>query len=120
MTLDPTCWTQSLDGNRLLSGLTGSAAGELRLTQGRLVFETHDGRRLLDAALGEISAVKFPWYYFGGGIKLRIGTDNYRLSFTRPANLPEDFSESHAGDISSGRQSGAAWKSALADSIASR
>ena len=100
--------------------MTGSVAGELTLTQGRLVFETHDGRRLLDASLAEISAVKFPWYYFSGGMKLRIGTDSYRLSFARPGNVPDDFRESaDAGDIRSARDAGAMWKSALA-SIASR
>ena len=88
------------------------------LTQGRLVFEAHDGRRIIDAALGEISAVTFPWYYFGGGMKLRIGMDSYRLSFARPGNLPDD--PGGAGDVRSARQSGAAWKSALAASITHR
>jgi hypothetical protein len=98
----------------LLSGLTGSVAGELELTQGRFIFETRDGRRMLDAALGELSAVTFPWYYFGGGMKVRIGTDTYRLSFARPANLPDHSGEgADAGDARSGRRAGAAWKSAL-------
>ena len=104
----------------LLSGLTRSVAGKLLLTGKRIVFEASDGRRLLDAALADVSEVKFPWYYFGGGMKLRIGTDNYRISFARPANLPEDFSENAVGDIRSSRDSGAAWKSALADSIKTR
>ena len=88
------------------------------LTRGRLVFETHDGRRLLDATLGELSAVTFPWYYFGGGMKLRIGMDRYRVSFARPGNLPDD--PGGPGDISSARRSGAEWKSALAPSITNR
>ena len=105
----------------LLSGLTRSAAGELRLTHGRFIFETRDGRRILDAPLGEISAVTFPWYYFGGGMKVRIGTDTYRLSFARPANLPEHSGEAaDAGGIGSARRSGAAWKSALAASTTRR
>jgi len=65
--------------------------------------------------------VTFPWYYFGGGMKLRVGTDNYRISFARPGNLAEDFSENASvGDIAGGRQTGRAWKSALADSITKR
>lgn len=105
----------------LLSGLTRSVAGELRLTHGRFIFEARDGRRILDAALGELSAVAFPWYYFGGGMKVRIGTATYRLSFARPANLPDHAGEAtDAGDIGSARRSGAAWKSALAASIRSR
>lgn len=105
----------------LLSGLTRSVAGELVLTRGRLTFVTHDGRRILDAAIGELSSVRFPWYYFGGGMKLRVGASTYRLSFTRPGNLPDLPGEpADAGDIGSGRRTGAAWKSALAASSTSR
>jgi hypothetical protein len=105
----------------LLSGMTHSVAGELMLREGRLVFETRDGRRILDASLGDISAVKFPWYYFSGGMKIRIGMNTYRFSFARPGNLAEDFSkDARTGDIGSGRRSGAAWKSVLADSIVAR
>jgi hypothetical protein len=105
----------------LLSGFTRSVAGKLTLGGGRIVFDTHDGRRLLNAALADVSAVKFPWYYFGGGMKLRIGTKVYRISFARPGNLPEDFGENaHLTDIGGGRKSGAAWKLALADSIKTR
>ena len=105
----------------LLSGLTRSVAGELKLRHGRFIFETRDGRRIIDAAIGELSAVTFPWYYFGGGMKVRIGMDSYRLSFARPANLPDHSGEADdAGDVGSARRSGAAWKSALAASITSR
>ena len=100
----------------MLSGLTGSVAGELKLTQSRFIFETHDGRRILDAPLSELSAVTFPWYYFGGGMKVRIGSETHRLSFARPGNLPDHTGEAaDAGDIRSSRQWGSAWKSALAD-----
>jgi hypothetical protein len=104
----------------LLTGLTRSVAGELRLTTGRIVFVTRDGQQILDAALAEVSAVTFPWYYFGGGMKLRIGTDTHRLSFTRPGNLPEFSSSAEHGDIISGRRAGAAWKAALAAAISHR
>ena len=104
----------------LLSGLTHSVAGELMLAQGRLVFKTPDGRRIFDVALRELSAVTFPWYYFGGGMKLRIGTNTYRVSFARPGNLPEDFRESAAGDIRSARESRAVWKTALTPVLTGR
>lgn len=96
----------------LLSGFTRSVGGELALAQGRLAFETGDGRRIFDAELGELSAVSFPWYYFGGGMKLRVGASSYRVSFARPGNLPDLPGE--PGDIGSARGAGAAWKSALA------
>ena len=48
-------------------------------------------------------------------MKIRIGTETYRLSFARPANLRDHAGEAaDAGDIRGGRRSGAAWKSALA------
>ena len=105
----------------LLSGLIHSVAGELELTQERFIFETRDGRRIIDAPLSDLSAVRFPWYYFGGGMKVRIGTETYRLSFARPGNLPDDFGEAaEKGDLGSGRHVGAAWKSALTASITRR
>jgi hypothetical protein len=56
-----------------------------------------------------------PQCHFGGGMKIRIGTETYRLSFARPANLRDHAGEAaDAGDIRGGRRSGAAWKSALA------
>ena len=104
----------------LLSGLTGSVAGELALTQARLIFETRDGRRILDVPLGELSAVTFPWYYFGRGMKVRIGTETHRLAFARPGNLPDSGEAADAGDVGSARRAGAAWKSALAALITRR
>ncbi len=104
----------------LLSGLTRSVAGELLLTKGRIVFVTREGHQIFNAALGDVSAATFPWYYFGGGMKLRVGTDTHRLSFTRPGNLPELSEPAEHGDIVSGRRAGAAWKAALAALITSR
>ena len=63
----------------------------------------------------------FPWYYLGGGMKLRIETKTYRISFARPGNLPEENGERAAvGGIGSSRESGALWKSALAAVISPR
>lgn len=102
----------------LLSGFTRSLEGELLLTRGRVIFETLDKTRVFDAALGDVSAVSFPWYYFGGGLKLRAGADAYRVSFVRPGNLAEDFSERRdVGDIASGRRAGAEWRRALAEGV---
>jgi hypothetical protein len=105
----------------LLSGLTGSVAGELELTRGRFIFETRDGRRIIDAPLGELTAVTFPWCYFDGGMRVRIGAETDRLSFARLANLPDHSGEAaDAGDIRSARRFGAVWKSALAAVITRR
>lgn len=92
----------------LLDGLTGSVPGALRLAHGRIAFTTDDGRRVFDVPLSSVSEVKFPWYYFGGGVKLRIGAESYRLSFVQPNNVAGQ------SDIFGGRRAGKAWKAALA------
>lgn len=93
----------------LLIGLTGSEPGVLRLARSRLTFTTSDGRRVFDVALSEVRDVEFPWYYFGGGMKLSVGAERYRISFMRPGNTG-----GRLRDIGRGRQAGKEWKSALA------
>jgi hypothetical protein len=92
----------------LLIGMTGSAHGVLRLANGRLTFTTGDGRSVFDVPLSGVSDVKFPWYYFSGGVKIRIGADSYRLSFVQPNN------EAGPSDIGAGRRAGKALKALLA------
>jgi hypothetical protein len=113
----------------LLRGATGSTEGVLELSGGRLTFTTTgvyqgapltgtDERggeegRVFDASLSEVTDVTFPWYYFGGGAKLTVGGERYRLSFLKPQNT--QLTEYAAtGDIPSGRRTGKAWKQALA------
>ncbi|MDQ3179187.1 MAG: hypothetical protein M3Q33_01570 [Acidobacteriota bacterium] len=90
----------------LLVGITGSVDGVLELTGGRLALTTGE-RRVFDVPLSQASDVEFPWYYFGGGVKFRIGADSYRLSFVQPNNV--------AGypDIGEGRRAGKVWRSLL-------
>jgi len=92
----------------LLTGLTGSRPGTLEYADGRLVFES-DERVVFDVALTELSRVRFPWYYFSGGVKFTIGQEHYRLSFVRPNHAPGGS----VLDISEGRRAGKAWKSIL-------
>ena len=90
-----------------LVGLSRSIPGELHLHDGRLRYTISDGR-LFDAALEDVTDVVFPWYYFGGGMTLRVGRDAYRFSFVVPT---EDYGS--LGDIPDGRRAGKAWKAAL-------
>ena len=113
----------------LLVGLTRSVPGILELADGELVYTTVEGR-VFDTHLSEVTDVLFPWYYFGGGVKLSVGAERYRLSFVRP----NDASDIHgrleargedggpaalltAGrkvlDIGEGRRAGRAWKRVL-------
>lgn len=89
-----------------LSGLTGSEPGYLELRGGRLIYvPIDDDRRGFDVPISEVKDIGFPWHYFGGGFKMRIGGEQFRFSFVQPHN---EFA-----DISSGRNAGKAWKKAL-------
>jgi hypothetical protein len=111
----------------LLKGMTGSEAGWLDLTDGRLRFSTPDGV-VFDVPLAEITDVEHPWYYFGGGVKLKAAGTAYRLSYVRPngaeyaaarglADLGSAASlalvASKVEDIGAGRDAGARWKTIL-------
>ena len=67
---------------------------------------------LFDAPLAEVENVRFPWYYFGGGMKLTVSGHPYRFSFLQPQNT--QTAPAHVAGIGSGRAGGRAWKSALA------
>ncbi|XVQ11378.1 hypothetical protein ACQP1W_02030 [Spirillospora sp. CA-255316] len=123
----------------LMMGSTGSAPGTLHLADGRLTFEAYgrgaltggqlrevekrsgrpglaghlDGGHagvVFDVPVAEIGKVAFPWYYFGGGMKLSAAGSPYRFSFLQPQNtmLSEGL-----GGIPAGRACGRAWKGAL-------
>lgn len=114
----------------LLVGITGSTPGVLELAGGHLAFTT-EGGRVFDVPLRELSNVKFPWYYFGGGAKFSVGGDDYRISFVRPNDAGDVPGRLLAGtefggpaalltagrkvlDIGEGRRAGKAWKAVLA------
>ena len=97
------------------------------LADGRLRCVTQD-RVAFDVALGDITNVVFPWYYFGGGLKLRAAGVAFRLSFVLPngaeyasARLLADHGNagslllvaSKAHDIVSGRAAGQKWRELL-------
>lgn len=115
----------------LLVGISGSVPGVLELADGRLAFTTEEGR-VFETPRSVVSDVKFPWYYFGGGVKFKVGTAGYRISFVKPngaSDVPGRLL-SHVGgeagaaagiltigrkvsDIGKGRKAGKAWKSVL-------
>lgn len=115
----------------LLIGMSGNVPGLLELADGRLSFTTEEGR-VFDTAVSEVSEVKFPWYYFGGGAKFRVGAASYRISFVKPNGASDvpDRLLAHLGDgvevaaeiltigrkvsdIGKGRKAGKAWKAVL-------
>jgi hypothetical protein len=89
-----------------LSGLAGSEPGHLELRGGRLIYSPIDETRPgFDVSLADVGDVRFPWYYFSGGFKMRIRGEEFRFSFVQPHN---EFA-----DISGGREAGKAWKKIL-------
>ena len=92
----------------LLKGLTGNVPGILGLVDGRLIFVTDDEQIVFDAPLSEVSNIKFPWYYFGGGMKLSVGAERYRLSFVLPTAVGGGVA-----DIPEGRSTCKMWRSLL-------
>jgi hypothetical protein len=127
----------------LLMGLTGSAPGVLQIVDGRLSYTVHGrgalsgsqleelerrtGRSglgdevgngavvtLFDVPLEAVTGVVFPWYYFGGGMKLTVANVGYRFSFLKPQNTR---TWPGVADIPEGRAAGKVWRAALASSV---
>ena len=115
----------------LLVGLTRSIPGVLQLLEGRLIF-TIDEDNVFDAPVSEVTDVVFPWYYFSGGVKLKVSDKPYRLSFVRPnnaADIPGRLLARVGGsvgalaaltttarkfkDMGEGRAAGKAWRAVL-------
>ena len=89
-----------------LSGLTGSEPGHLEFRGGRLIYKpTDDSMPGFDVTVSQVSDIKFPWLYLGGGFKLRINGEQYRFSFVEPHN--------DSADIAAGRSAGKEWKKIL-------
>lgn len=96
----------------LLVGVTRDLPGVLQMAGGRFTFTSHDDQVIFDAPLSGVSDVKFPWYYFGGGMKFSLGGERYRVSFVRPTAAGGGIA-----DIPAGRRAGKLWKSALSSRV---
>jgi hypothetical protein len=110
-----------------LIGTLRSEAGWLDLTAGRLRYTT-ESREVFDVRLDEVTDVVWPWYYFGGGVKLTVRGEQYRFSFVLPngAEYPTARMRAAAGDpaalavvvqksndIAKGRGAGKEWRRRL-------
>jgi len=112
----------------LLYGLTRSEPGMLELAHGRLTCRTNAGIAF-DLPIADVRDLVFPWYYFGGGMKLTAAGVRHRISFVRPNDAVEDLPfriaaregdaaglalvGMKARDIGDGRAAGRAWRHAL-------
>jgi hypothetical protein len=110
-----------------LIGTFRTEAGWLDLTAGHLRYTT-PYREVFDISLAEVKDVIWPWYYFGGGVKLTVHGEQYRLSFVLPngAEYPTARLMAAAGDpaalalvaqkgddIARGRGAGKEWRRRL-------
>ena len=115
----------------LLEGITVSIPGQLDLKDGRLRFATIEDV-IFDVQFSEVTDVKFPWYYFGGGVKLQAAGKPYRLSFVVPNGI--EYAEGRAmasignplallvaaskiRDIRDGRNLGRKWRELLTKAV---
>jgi hypothetical protein len=94
----------------LLEGIAGNVAGVLGLDAGRFTFVTDEEVTIFDVPVSSVGYVKVPWYYFGGGMKLRVGAERYRLSFVLPTAAGGGIT-----DIPEGRAACRMWRSLLAE-----
>ena len=100
-----------------LIGTLRSEAGWLDLTAGRLRYSTPVGV-VFDVPLAEVTGIIWPWYYFGGGVKLTAAGEQYRFSFVLPngAEYPTARLEivwQKSEDIGAGREAGKEWRRRL-------
>jgi len=110
-----------------LIGTFRTEAGWLDMTAGRLRYTTPE-REVFDVRLDEVTDVLWPWYYFGGGVKLTVRGVRYRLSFVLPngAEYPTARFAGAAGDpaaltiialkggdVAAGRAAGKEWRRRL-------
>jgi hypothetical protein len=116
----------------LLKGMTVSIPGWLDLQSGRLRFSTPE-EVVFDVPLAEVTGITYPWYYFGGGVKLRAAGKAYRISFVLPNGMEYAsgrgladqgdlaslaFVASKAEDIGAGRDVGRQWRELLGEGAA--
>ncbi|HMO40246.1 MAG TPA: hypothetical protein PKC76_04040 [Saprospiraceae bacterium] len=126
----------------LLRGLTQSLPGVLALRHDQLTFTAtgfgtlwmRDLRRLEQRAgmpglaerlnrgeatvvfqwsATELQAVRFPWYYFGGGLQLQGPDQSYRISFIRPGNTRLHYFVNPFREIAQARHIGRRWRALL-------
>jgi hypothetical protein len=74
----------------LLQGIIRSESGLLQLVEQRISFTT-EARCIFDAPLSNLRDVIFPWYYFGGGMKLAI--ENIAIAFPSHGRTTRTFPE---------------------------
>ncbi len=108
-------------------GIFSAIRAVLARTETELVLATANGE-IFRVALPLVEKVEFPWWWFGGGMRVTASGTRYTLSFSPPATIKgEDTdwlrnvggglygSEQALGQASAARRSSKEWQAALAD-----
>lgn len=72
----------------MLIGCRRTQTGRLELRGGHLAFTDAEGELRFGTPLAEVEAVWSPWYYFGGGLKLKVRGETHRFTFVLPNDQP--------------------------------
>jgi hypothetical protein len=116
----------------LIGGLH-NVPGFLGAGQGRLTFMSDSP--VFDVPMTEVSDVRWPWHWFGGGVKLSAAGTPHKITFVRPNGMPSPnpsvlatgvgvfallsgtWHDIHAlqglADIGTGRAAGGRWRQVL-------
>jgi hypothetical protein len=71
----------------IMAGRLRNVPGVLVADGGRLEFRT-DASPAFSAAIGEVGPVKWPWWWFGGGLVATIRGERFKITFVRPNGAP--------------------------------
>jgi hypothetical protein len=116
----------------LIGGLR-NVPGYLATAQGGLTFVSDTP--VFDVPLSQVTDVSWPWWWFGGGLKLTAAGQRWKITFVRPNGMPPphpSMLETGAGvfglltgtwhdihalrglaDVRSGRSAGKRWREVL-------
>ena len=81
----------SLPGGALVSpawliGGLRNVPGYLATAQGGLTFGSDTP--VFDVPLSQVTDVSWPWWWFGGGLKLTAAGQRWKITFVRPNGMP--------------------------------
>ncbi len=112
----------------LLMGFTRSVPAALQVAGDRIMLTT-DSCPLFDVDLNQVRDLRYPWRWFGGGVKLTVRRRRYHISFVRPDDGSDAVTRlvtsglaggggpaalKHAADkLRDGRAMGRAWRALL-------
>ncbi len=125
--------TQALVSPAWLIGGLRNVPGYLATAQGGLTFVSDTP--VFDVPLSQVTDVSWPWWWFGGGLKLTAAGQRWKITFVRPNGMPpphpsmletgvgvfglltgtwhDIYAMRGLADVHSGRAAGRQWREVL-------